>query len=175
MNNPLGRILKGVDETDRPDVHLLGELLLNLSSDAWGRINGWVRNLAARARRDGKSHDVTIPLNDDHIGLTIHCNDLPNPEAFEKLTSHCIVRKYAHKSDQWFGVCLSADSEEVRFAIGRLGRWEYDAVLEKEAADLKVRSVRNWVDASNRRGKVGRNSPCPCGSGVKYKRCHGAA
>jgi preprotein translocase subunit SecA len=24
-------------------------------------------------------------------------------------------------------------------------------------------------------GKVGRNHPCPCGSGKKYKRCHGAA
>ncbi len=23
-------------------------------------------------------------------------------------------------------------------------------------------------------GKVGRNEPCPCGSGKKYKRCHGA-
>lgn len=23
-------------------------------------------------------------------------------------------------------------------------------------------------------GKVGRNQPCPCGSGIKYKRCHGA-
>jgi uncharacterized protein len=23
--------------------------------------------------------------------------------------------------------------------------------------------------------KVGRNEPCPCGSGKKYKACHGAA
>jgi preprotein translocase subunit SecA len=23
--------------------------------------------------------------------------------------------------------------------------------------------------------KVGRNEPCPCGSGKKYKNCHGAA
>ncbi|HET9200150.1 MAG TPA: SEC-C metal-binding domain-containing protein [Dehalococcoidia bacterium] len=23
--------------------------------------------------------------------------------------------------------------------------------------------------------KVGRNDPCPCGSGRKYKKCHGAA
>ena len=23
-------------------------------------------------------------------------------------------------------------------------------------------------------GKVGRNAPCPCGSGKKYKKCHGA-
>jgi preprotein translocase subunit SecA len=22
--------------------------------------------------------------------------------------------------------------------------------------------------------KVGRNHPCPCGSGLKYKKCHGA-
>ena len=22
-------------------------------------------------------------------------------------------------------------------------------------------------------GKVGRNKPCPCGSGLKYKKCHG--
>jgi preprotein translocase subunit SecA len=24
-------------------------------------------------------------------------------------------------------------------------------------------------------GKVGRNDPCPCGSGKKYKKCHGTA
>lgn len=26
-----------------------------------------------------------------------------------------------------------------------------------------------------RTGEVSRNAPCPCGSGKKYKRCHGAA
>jgi preprotein translocase subunit SecA len=23
--------------------------------------------------------------------------------------------------------------------------------------------------------KIGRNDPCPCGSGLKFKKCHGAA
>jgi uncharacterized protein YecA (UPF0149 family) len=23
-------------------------------------------------------------------------------------------------------------------------------------------------------GRIGRNDPCPCGSGKKYKKCHGA-
>ena len=27
----------------------------------------------------------------------------------------------------------------------------------------------------NREKKVGRNDPCPCGSGKKYKNCHGGA
>jgi preprotein translocase subunit SecA len=30
-------------------------------------------------------------------------------------------------------------------------------------------------DPANWEGKVGRNQPCPCGSGQKYKHCHGAA
>jgi uncharacterized protein len=30
-------------------------------------------------------------------------------------------------------------------------------------------------EPSRRASKVGRNVPCPCGSGKKYKRCHGAA
>jgi preprotein translocase subunit SecA len=28
--------------------------------------------------------------------------------------------------------------------------------------------------AANAEGKVGRNAPCPCGSGKKFKKCHGA-
>jgi preprotein translocase subunit SecA len=35
--------------------------------------------------------------------------------------------------------------------------------------DAAVKTVRN--DGP----KVGRNDPCPCGSGKKYKKCHGAA
>ena len=33
-------------------------------------------------------------------------------------------------------------------------------------------ALKRQADAS---GKVGRNDPCPCGSGKKYKKCHGAA
>jgi hypothetical protein len=35
--------------------------------------------------------------------------------------------------------------------------------------DAKVATVRRDEP------KVGRNDPCPCGSGKKYKKCHGAA
>jgi preprotein translocase subunit SecA len=38
----------------------------------------------------------------------------------------------------------------------------------KSAQQTKVRQVVRTGD------KVGRNAPCPCGSGKKYKRCHGA-
>jgi preprotein translocase SecA subunit len=38
-----------------------------------------------------------------------------------------------------------------------------------EAPQPKVETVRREGE------KVGRNAPCPCGSGKKYKKCHGAA
>ena len=32
------------------------------------------------------------------------------------------------------------------------------------------------IDPQRREGpKIGRNDPCPCGSGLKFKKCHGAA
>ena len=43
---------------------------------------------------------------------------------------------------------------------------DHDEALEKANADVKVQPfVRGQ--------KVGRNDPCPCGSGKKYKQCHG--
>jgi preprotein translocase subunit SecA len=56
--------------------------------------------------------------------------------------------------------------------------------LEKEFTRKKQRELQaasmaggsNGGQASQRRSgeKVGRNDPCPCGSGKKYKKCHGA-
>ncbi|MET0606733.1 MAG: SEC-C metal-binding domain-containing protein, partial [Beijerinckiaceae bacterium] len=40
------------------------------------------------------------------------------------------------------------------------------------SADDGAQSERQADDPSSW-GKVGRNEPCPCGSGKKYKHCHG--
>ena len=44
------------------------------------------------------------------------------------------------------------------------GRWLYD-----HGHMVKAKPVTREAP------KVGRNEPCPCGSGTKYKKCHGAA
>jgi preprotein translocase subunit SecA len=46
---------------------------------------------------------------------------------------------------------------------GEMAEGEGVAVAEEEKPQPFVR----------RAGKVGRNDPCPCGSGRKYKHCHG--
>lgn len=38
----------------------------------------------------------------------------------------------------------------------------------------KTEEGRSTIKLDTNQGKVGRNDPCPCGSGKKYKKCHGA-
>ena len=49
-----------------------------------------------------------------------------------------------------------------------------DVVRAVAKTELKASMLLlSVIQSSNRRGRVGRNDPCPCGSGKKYKRCHG--
>ena len=41
-------------------------------------------------------------------------------------------------------------------------------------ASQRLQRARTKPLASSTHVKVGRNEPCPCGSGFKYKRCHGS-
>ncbi len=54
-----------------------------------------------------------------------------------------------------------------------------DRSLEMREQRLRDRERRRRLDPSPPRppgavGNVGRNDPCPCVSGLKYKRCHGS-
>jgi preprotein translocase subunit SecA len=49
------------------------------------------------------------------------------------------------------------------------------AAPEKPAVSNLVYSAADESGESQSSGGTSRNSPCPCGSGKKYKRCHGAA
>ena len=37
----------------------------------------------------------------------------------------------------------------------------------------KLNEANEKVNLAKRTKKIGRNEPCPCGSGKKYKNCHG--
>ncbi|RWB30693.1 MAG: preprotein translocase subunit SecA, partial [Mesorhizobium sp.] len=67
-----------------------------------------------------------------------------------------------------FGSHLDGTTGEDDFNGGETGllvRQETNAIVAPENRDPK--SPATW-------GKVGRNEACPCGSGKKYKHCHGA-
>ena len=56
--------------------------------------------------------------------------------------------------------------ENVKYSVIRI-LLNFDSSLIKQSNDEKKETN---IETDN---KVGRNSPCPCGSGKKYKKCHG--
>jgi len=88
----------------------------------------------------------------------------------------CLDRIFRH---------LPRETDEQRARAAELDRLdpvgELDDALDAlvaEVAELDVltRDLRYKVEPVRRAtAKVGRNDPCPCGSGRKYKQCHGAA
>jgi hypothetical protein len=49
----------------------------------------------------------------------------------------------------------------------------YRAPSAGEIDFVKDMNMKSFEEPSARVPKVGRNDPCPCGSGKKYKKCHG--
>ena len=82
---------------------------------------------------------------------------------------------------------------EVTAQDAELERHESDGLIYDGGGSESYEGGSSTLDASRRRGSggsssstgaalepngaqaIGRNDPCPCGSGKKYKRCHGRA
>ena len=92
-------------------------------------------------------------------------------EMFDDLMAHIqhdIVHTIFHVMPVQEGATASAGGQRRQMAAAAT-----TAVRRPSVMASALGSRRS--DAGNGTRKVGRNDPCPCGSGKKYKRCHGAA
>jgi len=70
---------------------------------------------------------------------------------------------------------LEPMTEDERRREEERRRREQEAVFVAASRSAAGVTARGGVETVARKvGKVGRNDPCPCGSGKKYKKCHGA-
>ncbi|MFT4146096.1 MAG: SEC-C metal-binding domain-containing protein [Mobilitalea sp.] len=75
-------------------------------------------------------------------------------------------------------VSLAYDKEKLYYnMVGAQADWlydleEWDALLSQERRKELYREQKNSGTVVKEK-KVGRNDPCPCGSGKKYKKCCG--
>ena len=53
------------------------------------------------------------------------------------------------------------------------GLEEWDAIYDKETRDRLYKEQKRSMTIVHEGPKIGRNDPCPCGSGKKYKKCCG--
>ncbi|GBF76271.1 preprotein translocase subunit SecA [Paenibacillus sp. 598K] len=85
------------------------------------------------------------------------------------------LREYQFEGFEMFKEMIDHIQEEVTKYIMKAhveSKVERKAVAEGQAVDNKAEPAAKRP--MKREERVGRNDPCPCGSGKKYKQCHGA-
>jgi preprotein translocase subunit SecA len=74
------------------------------------------------------------------------------------------------------GEQLEQAAEDIESRAERIANVTYTAPTETGEVESKVdesTARQNLASAPGGVPRVGRNDPCPCGSGKKYKQCHG--
>lgn len=171
VGTTLGQLIKQIEKEEHSATIDFGLLLLLFSEDTLNQLNNGIDNLAMRAIKDKKSHDLTIAVGSGSTGLTIHCNFDALEVASANLKRHIEVRKYSQRAKEWFGICLDPRTKAIRFGLKVSYDWERSDELDRILADSPKpqRKINTGTVVKGR--KVGRNEICPCGSGIKFKKC----
>jgi len=167
-------LIKEIEARADPATLELGFHLLSMDEDACRNVHRVLETITRQAHLDGKRHDITLASSTSPGGVTFHCNPTPSPEAIAVLETYCAKRKYQQRAAQWFGVSVDP-AGQVQFGVTLNFPWEASDEMDRLTADMKPpSSVRNTLAQHSRevrRLKLGRNDPCHCGSGLKYKKC----
>jgi hypothetical protein len=77
-------------------------------------------------------------------------------------------QRYQLKSNRLFGDTVEELSSWYDFSGGRLADQRRESLREQRLTDAIEDPTSPFINPSR---NVGRNDPCPCGSGKKYKKC----
>jgi uncharacterized protein YecA (UPF0149 family) len=71
---------------------------------------------------------------------------------------------------------MSPSGPNIRFGITSSYQWSQDNKMDEETKSMQAPismdfDINEAVEALDKKIKVGRNDPCPCGSGSKFKKC----
>jgi hypothetical protein len=157
-------ILKQIEAKPSSDTLGFAFTVLSADEEAITKLSEGIDEATRRFDQDGEAHNFSMSLRSGPAtGVIVHCNQDKVEEAWRSLRSHCENRKYRHRAEEWYGICIEPRTKKLRFGIGLEFKWKHDETMEQRTHAIQSEELR----------KVGRNYPCPCGSGKKYKKCHG--
>lgn len=119
--------------------------------------------------------DFTMFLSNNH-GLTVYVHNSPfiTEEVKEQIYEHANLRKYHAKSNLWFALIISTKGV-VKYIDILDSEWVFNDEMQQKYQRVFGRkpTQKLFIDGRAVTRKIGRNEPCPCNSGKKYKRCCG--
>ena len=107
-------------------------------------------------------------LIDQELATVLDDSNGAAPSVFEEQAQQRLADRSA---------ALSKRESELGAGEERMRRWSEhlrEQEREIEARERRVEAATRLSDEpAHARTKIGRNERCPCGSGLKYKQCHG--
>lgn len=170
-----GKLIQHISQYEQDGILDLGFLLLNLSENTAKSLGDGMEEMIYRSRTDKKLHDFSHKIGES-AGLTFYTSYSLETNIIEKLYAHCKLKKYKEKFDIWFGLAKNVNSNSP-FDIGLIidEPWEHSDKMEcwvkKILNNKPFHDLQTALHYSKK--KIGRNESCFCGSGKKYKKCHG--
>lgn len=168
------RLLEQIERRPDPAVLELGFTLLYMGEESCSSVHQAIEGLIRMANMDGRRHDFVLGMTEAGTGICFHCNPTPSEAAIRSLELHCAKRKYTQRTANWFGVSVGLRGD-IQFGITLEFPWEQSSEMDDLTREMKASSSLSMAMKTVERAlapkKYGRNDPCPCGSGFKYKKC----
>lgn len=146
--------------------------LLGLDSETQQAILDNLKKVKDTSEKDGRDHDFTMYFKETKMGLMFSVSVERKPDFWIKIDRHCKLKMYQTRFEEWILITVDVHKEGTQafdFQIYNQ-KWNYDPIMEEQLKRFKDRKM----DKFRRTGqKIGRNDPCPCGSGLKYRKCCG--
>ncbi len=166
-----GQIIAHLQRYEDPAIVALVLCFLEAGSDVWKEMDLSLRGVRAAARRARCERTSFTYFADYGVGLTLKCGLGVESGVMESLQDACRAHKYQSQAAKWVGLRVNMDDGSLEDVFSLQAPWEKDRRMEdmlaKRSMEIGIVGVRKGL----RVRKVGRNEPCPCGSGKKFKKC----
>ncbi len=148
--------------------------LYDLSSDCIDELFKMIRMAKERSKMNNTIVTLTLVLDGEAPlkGISYTATSLEPFGLFKEMEVICATKKYQAHADKWISLGSNVGSDSIIDALLYLDSpWHYDPVLEWACKEYDSTDKTTTVLSER---KLGRNDLCYCGSGRKYKKCHGA-
>lgn len=175
LSDELHNIIKILDEKNSPQFTRAVSYLLDMSGEARDEFYTSIKSVKERQQQLGR----ILPFSFfGGIDMTIYCLQ-PRIKTIsrDERIDYVLATLMKSASDERFYLELQYDEFDVlkdvdfSFLSTQDIPQERIAELEIQAEKYAKSRIRTTIEHSDK-GKIGRNDPCPCGSGKKYKHCH---
>ncbi len=164
-------LILAIESTGKEYFSTVSTLLLNLSEEGRIDILENLNKISEQLKLDNQSHNFTLPISELNIGFTFCIGYSEDYFTNDKLEKYCRTKMEQLKVDSWVVIKFikEINLKELDFDI----YFSVDSNKKIVAEDLEKFKMNKIDKYFSKHNKIGRNEPCPCGSGKKYKKCCG--